>query len=826
LPLDPNSKLKAEVHLTGDPPAGSTLKAEAVDVWGRIVARTEHATNGAKRISLDFTHGRLLGRLVSLLITLADQGGAPLHFVKQPVVIANTDDFKDVPWVSTKGGAYPQIWKDFAPVYAGNFPGKGSRDYALESLEAGVDLGTLWTFHDTHPNDAGGDERSPCLTSLPFLLGLEKKIQTIAASAAPYDPRFFILGDETGPGGGCLSVSCLRRFRLFLRREYGTLKELNKIWKRSYQNWDDVMPQQKAAPGNPAAWLDYRTFRNRVYTGFFDREQTLLSSYIPRAMAGVGSTGCGDEWLYAQRRRLSLLRYGFIFDHCHSSFKPKDQFYCAYIRGEHDEAETWFLVWDQVLHGASGIITWFKVGHPSMIRSDRTPGPGMRNIRSVADDLQSGYGRLFLGARRRANDFAVYYSPRSNCMNQLEKKHVNVANWLRVIERIYRYPRFIAYAEVEMGFLRETPPKILYLPRVSSLSDREIEAVKHYVREGGVLLAGLDPGVHDEHGLLRKPWPLAEVFGIKRVPERRAPAANATPVSVKITGVVEKINLRDLEMTIQSDKVGADIRSDGARPLFLIGDQSAGFVNRHGKGLAVYFNLDVMDLAMPKNGGVDAGRTAVQFITERIFSARSLRRGYEIHWEHGNPQFTVRRGWPPEQGAVVAEFVDPQARYIVFLRNGKGRLVDQPQEEATLALDEPAHVYEPRASRYAGKVKKVSLHFKRGMPHIVSLLPYAVRTVDVKVPGGAKRGANATIHVDIAAIVDGKNTSAGRHVLALRVYQPAGSEARWFRKNYDTPHGRLKTTIPIALNAPTGKWSVTVRDVATGIRGKVEFQVR
>ncbi|NQZ68147.1 MAG: HEAT repeat domain-containing protein, partial [Lentisphaeria bacterium] len=236
LPLDPGSKLKADVVLTAVPPKGSTLKAEVIDVWGRVVARTEQATNGEKKISLNFSHGRLLGRLVTLLITLADQNGAPLHFLKQPVVIANTDDFKDVPWVSSKGGAYPQIWKDFAPVYAGNFPGKGTRDVALESLEAGVDLGTLWTFHDTHPNDAGGDERSPCLTSLPFQLGLEKKIKTIATKAAAYDPRFFILGDETGPGGGCLSVSCLRKFRLFMRREYGTLKQLNKIWKSSYKN--------------------------------------------------------------------------------------------------------------------------------------------------------------------------------------------------------------------------------------------------------------------------------------------------------------------------------------------------------------------------------------------------------------------------------------------------------------------------------------------------------------------------------------------------------------------------------------------------------------
>ncbi|MCJ8332482.1 MAG: hypothetical protein MJH11_21175 [Lentisphaeria bacterium] len=458
-----------------------------------------------------------------------------------------------------------------------------------------------------------------------------------------------------------------------------------------------------------------------------------------------------------------------------------------------------------------------------MIRNDLTPGPGMRNIRSVADDLQSGYGRLFLGTTRRTDDFGVYYSPRSNHLNWLDKINGHDENWLRAVEQLHRYPRYIAYAEVEMGYLRETPPKVLFLPHVRSLSDREINELKDYVRAGGVLLAGTNPGLQNKHGILRKAWPLAEVFGLKRVPVLNTGTGKGKSVPVKITEVIEKLDFRDLKMSINKDLVGSGVKPNGARPLFLIGDKAAGFVNAYGKGLALYLNLDAMDLKM---AGLDPKKdpgALLRIIGERLFAARNLRRGYEIRWAHGNPTFKVKRSTFLQQGAVVAEFIDSQARYLVFLRQGKGELAKQPLEKATLTLDKPAHVYEPRSGRYAGYVKELSLQFKRSVPHIVSLLPYAVKTVGIKVPGSAKPGANVTI---VAAILAGKNTPAGRHVFALRVYQPDGTEARWFRKNYDTPHGRLKTTIQMALNAAPGKWSVTVRDVATGIQGKVEFQMQ
>ncbi len=64
---------------------------------------------------------------------------------------------------------------------------------------------------------------------------------------------------------------------------------------------------------------------------------------------------------------------------------------------------------------------------------------------------------------------------------------------------------------------RLSPYPLLILPNVQCLSDAQCDAIRQYVREGGVLLATLDTSLHDEWGQKRDNFALADLFGVDHV---------------------------------------------------------------------------------------------------------------------------------------------------------------------------------------------------------------------------------------------------------------------------------------------------------------------
>jgi hypothetical protein len=838
LPLSPAKPLTAEVRLQGNPPGGAKLVGQAIDSWSRLVGRAQATAKGAGNVSLTFDNGRLLSLAVSLDISLEGPAGEPLSFVRQPVVIRHERDFKDVAWINWGADGYLDMWRKLRPDFVSNL--------SLETLEAGIEPSTPG-FSGPVPNHDSGTYspdgiRRPCLTSAKWDMQLENAVRKNIEEYVALNCRLFLLSDETGLGGEyCWSQSCLSGFRDYLRTEYGTLHALNKIWNTNYADWQDIMPsrlKELKDADHPGPWFDHRVFMDLVYTGMYDRVQTLVRSRIPDARAGSSTTETEDQWVFARRQGIAALFVSIRYRHEEMSFRPDDQFLGGWFRPGYDygylrnETGTWFWGWDQILHGASVIITWigeYGFDYP-MARGDLAPDRILLNTRAMADDIRSGYGRLFLGAKRRAGDYAMYYSPRSNLAARAisqsgrpwEQKRCRTFMPCYEADMAFRFPRIVAYAEVLMGYLRETPPKVLYLPLVRCLSLPEIEEIKRYVGEGGVLLACADTGLRDEHGVPYDKWPLEELFGLKRKPGADPVASKWGESAVEVTGPVEGIDLTDLKLRLlpgakPAEKppvlVGEDVEPTQAKPIFRVGGLPAGFVNRYGKGLAIYFNLDPGELALPDQS--EETPTAHQVLLERIFAALGIRRGYEVEWQTGRPIVASRPGY------TLAEFADGTGRYLGFHRVGEGDLKDQPLEKVKLTLDEAAFAYDARRSQFLGQGKLVEFQFPRGIPAIISLMPYRVQTVAVEAATAAP-GGTATVRAKVTA----EGRPAGRHVLAVRVYRPDGEEALCFRRNLDTADVTAQYALPLAWNDPEGAWRVTVRDVATGVAGEAVLTVK
>ena len=85
----------------------------------------------------------------------------------------------------------------------------------------------------------------------------------------------------------CFSDSCRAAFRVWLRKKYGTLNELNArwgtvFWSQIYSDWNQIdLPFPTPAYHNPALMLDYRRFISDSATDYLDDQVKILRRYRP-----------------------------------------------------------------------------------------------------------------------------------------------------------------------------------------------------------------------------------------------------------------------------------------------------------------------------------------------------------------------------------------------------------------------------------------------------------------------------------------------------------------------------------------------------------------
>jgi beta-galactosidase len=83
------------------------------------------------------------------------------------------------------------------------------------------------------------------------------------------------------------SDSARAAFRIWLKKKYGTLDELNArwgtvVWSQIYSDWDQIdLPFPTPAYHNPALMLDYRRFISDSATSYLDEQVRILRRYCP-----------------------------------------------------------------------------------------------------------------------------------------------------------------------------------------------------------------------------------------------------------------------------------------------------------------------------------------------------------------------------------------------------------------------------------------------------------------------------------------------------------------------------------------------------------------
>ena len=101
---------------------------------------------------------------------------------------------------------------------------------------------------------------------------------------------------------------------------------------------------------------------------------------------------------------------------------------------------------------------------------------------------------------------------------------------------------------------------------------------------------------------------------------------------------------------------------------------------------------------------------------------------------------------------------------------------------------------------------------------LFAVLPYQVTGVT-----GSVSQSGQTVKINLAVqISQGK---AGRHIMNVKVTDPTGRRRPEYDMDVIAEHGKADYSFKLALNDPTGQWTIDLEDVATGTAANTTIQI-
>jgi len=640
----------------------------------------------------------------------------------------------------------------------------------------------------------------------------------------------------------------LERFREHLKKTYEVLDRFNAIWKKDFKSWDEVVPDtfaQARARKHFASWADHRLYMEIELTDFlrfFAHEVETASGGVPMALSGMGFGGVFNGFDFS--RLMPLLDrstlYGdgdgeFAKPEIQRSFQRKGALNGVWIGYGNTEEFLRAWIWLQALSDKFLVSVYSST---YQVRCERyLTERGRFYQRLFKEYRESGTGTLLRSADRVEDPIAILYSKPSimaaavtgltdRRYSVLALRH-NRDAWTRVVHDTGFNCRFVSNWQVADGILSRDGYRVLVLPLTQSVSRAEAEKIAQFVRDGGLLIADVRSAVLDEHCVPYDRSPLDEVLGLDRTQAGPAPGGNAIEVigsrfcrASKFRGTTLERNLRLEGATALGRGVLAMKGRDGTYGTLKVESTrdvsrsvaEALFLHRHGKGAAVYCNFMLDNYRDKLSNGT--AHEVYRVFADLIRNVSSLKPRAEVL----------------SDGELLTDC------HTVCYRNGAThlvalqrhtysyrypRLTEDRREPVTVRLPATGHVYEVWTRGLLGTGSQVEDVLEPGARRLYVVLPYKATAMGLRGPASVAPGSDLTLEAQIAT--DGAPAQA--HVFRVTVTRPDGQETEHHAQNLVAPGGRTSLVLPIALDAPTGRWTAQVRDVLSGATATRPFQV-
>jgi len=616
----------------------------------------------------------------------------------------------------------------------------------------------------------------------------------------------------------------LARFRQWLTKRYNSIEALNKSWQTSFASFDEVMPKTRSdlqEGGSLAPWLVFRMFIGDMLGEYYMRKPAEWAAELGDISVGeMGiyepSTNWPVDWSKYAGVYKYTCRYGGtqgVLQELFRSFAPNTRHgrWMGYGMREISGGRR-INPWNSLLHGGNFIFYWAMVDsgywNYGVNTSDQRPTRGYAALaKEEFPDLTGGIDQLIIASQFIDDDIAIAYSYPS----WLVSKTALASNVKLVTEELGYQHRYASLESIENGELQRRGDKVLILQNLNCISANQANAIEQFAKSGGVVLAFGNSGQRDLNGALHSKGNVLD--GILGIDTRNA------------STLYRPMDITDADRSLRFDvplKGAVAVDAQVMLGTKLDGQDVPILTRRNvGSGSIYWLNVTLHRHQKVQLGGVNDEQSVTQTGPQSQRQSHWLLLDRLIRTAGIEPRMQVRAAGKTERvhGGEAFAYQSPTGRSMYLARY----ISPAVEGAATVSLKPKGHIYDLRQHKYLGSNKSFDDAFGSGRVNVYAVLPYAVRAVDVSLSGTEFAAGGS---VKVTCRVDPDRGQADMHALRLNVIDPAGNSIAAHQTVLLAYDGKASCSIPLALNAATGKYRVQVMDVASGLKGEASFVLK
>ncbi|KPK85647.1 MAG: hypothetical protein AMJ81_03185 [Phycisphaerae bacterium SM23_33] len=633
-------------------------------------------------------------------------------------------------------------------------------------------------------------ERNPCLSNDHVRSRIEWTFTHQARLHRDTRPLYYTVADEPGianqaaPFDYCFSPHCMQAFREWCRKRYGTLAALNEQWGSQHRRWEDVRGATTdeifaRKEDNFSPWCDHKEFMDDVLVGGYALAKQYMLRHDPAGRIGMGgaqgpaAVGGWDFWKLCQV--FDVLEAYYIGNNYElmRSFNPDlIGFHASFGPGDPEKHLIWYLF----IHGDRGLLVWDDKSE--YVTDEGKYSPRARQARPWYQELTGGIGRLRIASKRTDDPIALYHSQANLRVHWVLEVRPSGKDWIR----------------------RDSGSE-----RINSRYFRLRESWVKLIEDNGLQYRFLCPPQVGKGELKAYDAKTGQGFKVLILPEVLALSdgeAKAIQAFVKAGG------------TVIADKLPGSFDEHGkkrdASPLAkLFEDQKRAILLD--QEMLPYYQQRILpgskDLALRDTlGGLLTQALGKDRVTPEVVGADGKPvTGVEVTvWRNGRAELLALHRNP----LLRVNELGPQE----YKKNLK---FEVPVKLSVRRRDATTAWFDVRSGSSLGGGKELGVTLPPFEPVFLAALPGLGKVTPLK----------ATVaEGKITVVPDGYGQGLEQCVFHFDFIGPDGKERLVYRSNVACGPKGGQWPLPLALNDAAGKWTLKLRQVATGSALDVPFQ--